>query len=350
MTTEHLDMARRRACRSLARPRACRSLEQAGVPGYPSRVLLRAAAAAAALMLSCAGVSNAAAEAAAPPQQPEKQQSPPAGSLTPQSADALLRVCSDPNNLPQSNSRGEGYENKIAQALARDLRKKVEYTFFPQRMGFVRNTLRARDDATQQFKCDVIIGVPKGYELTATTQPYMHSTYALVATERADLKSLKTAEDVLKLPTEKLHALKIGAFAKTPASDWVLQNGLIEHAVFYPPQSGDPNETAGSIIERELRDGNIDVAILWGPIAGFVVNQHAANANGQQWVALPFKPDPRIKFDYEIAMGVRFGEKEWKDTLDAWISGHKDEIAQILTAYHIPLLEPSAAAPASPNS
>jgi hypothetical protein len=96
----------------------------------------------------------------------------------------VLKVCADPGSLPQSNDRGEGYENKIAAALGRDLGKQVAYTFFPQRMGFVRNTLRARDEATQQFKCDVIIGVPKGYELTATTQPYMHSTYALVFADR----------------------------------------------------------------------------------------------------------------------------------------------------------------------
>ena len=89
--------------------------------------------------------------------------------------DNALRVCADPNSLPQSNDHGEGYENKIAEALAHDLGKKIEYTYFPQRMGFVRNTLRARDDQTQQFKCDVIIGVPKGYDVTATTKPYMHS-------------------------------------------------------------------------------------------------------------------------------------------------------------------------------
>jgi hypothetical protein len=80
---------------------------------------------------------------------------------------SILRVCADPDNLPLSNQRGEGYENKIAEALAQDMGRRVEYTFFPQRMGFVRNTLRQRDEATKQFKCDVIIGVPKGYELTA---------------------------------------------------------------------------------------------------------------------------------------------------------------------------------------
>ncbi len=97
-----------------------------------------------------------------------------------QDAAAVLRVCADPGNMPLSNDQGEGYENKIAQALARDLGRRIEFTYFPQRMGFVRNTLRQRDESTQQFKCDVIIGVPKGFELTATTRPYMRSTYALV--------------------------------------------------------------------------------------------------------------------------------------------------------------------------
>src|ERR1700744_1201579 len=151
----------------------------------------------------------------------------------PQGGAGALGVCADPHSMPQSNDRGEGYENKIAEALAHDLGKKVEYTYFPQRMGFVRNTLRARDDQTQQFKCDVIIGVPKGYDVTATTQPYMHSIYALVIPPRARLKDLKTADDLLKLPPEKLHALRVGLFAQTPASDWVLKNGMIDHAVMY---------------------------------------------------------------------------------------------------------------------
>ena len=97
-----------------------------------------------------------------------------------QDSAAVLRVCADPGNMPLSNNQAEGYENKIAQALARDLGRRIEFTYFPQRMGFVRNTLRQRDESTQQFKCDVIIGVPKGFELTATTRPYMRSTYALL--------------------------------------------------------------------------------------------------------------------------------------------------------------------------
>jgi len=254
--------------------------------------------------------------------------------------DNALRVCADPNSLPQSNDHGEGYENKIAEALAHDLGKKVEYTYFPQRMGFVRNTLRARDDQTQQFKCDVIIGVPKGYDITATTKPYMHSIYALVLLPRADLKDLKTAEDLLKLPPQKLHALRIGMFAQTPASDWVLKNGMIDNAVMYAAQSGDPKVTPDTIVEHDLAAGKIDVAVVWGPIAGFIVSRHGGS---QGWITVPFKPDPQIKFDYEISMGLRQGEKDWQKTLDDWIAGHHTEIMQILTAYHIPLIDEPAA-------
>jgi quinoprotein dehydrogenase-associated probable ABC transporter substrate-binding protein len=269
--------------------------------------------------------------------QPAPPQAEPAQQPAAPEVSGVLRVCADPNSLPQSNSRGEGYENRIAQAMAKDLGRKLEYTYFPQRMGFVRNTLRARDTVTMQYKCDVIIGVPKGYELTATTQPYMRSTYALVLSGREGLSGLRGAEDLLKLPPDKLHALRIGLFAQTPAADWVLQNGLIDHAVLYPIQSGDPAETAATLVERDLAAGKIDAAILWGPIAGFLVDHHQGQGAGT-WTALPFKPDARIKLDYEIAMGVRNGEKEWLQALDGWISGHKEEIAQILSSYHIPLL------------
>jgi quinoprotein dehydrogenase-associated probable ABC transporter substrate-binding protein len=247
-----------------------------------------------------------------------------------------LRVCADPSNLPQSNDRGEGYENKIAQALARDLGRQLEYTYFPQRMGFVRNTLRSRDEITQQYKCDVIIGVPNGYELTATTRPYMHSTYALVFKPRGALAGAKSIPAVLQLSAPERQALRIGLFARTPAADWALQNGFMDRAVLYPPQSGDPHETPETIVERDLDAGTIDAAILWGPIAGFLVSRHAES--GQAWVALPFPPDPRIRFDYQISMGVRFGEQAWRDALDTWIAAHHEEIDQILRSYHVPLL------------
>lgn len=248
----------------------------------------------------------------------------------------VLRVCADPDNLPLSNERGEGYENKIAERLARDLGRKLEYTYFPQRMGFVRNTLRRKDEATQQFACDVIIGVPKGYELTATTRPYMRSTYALLYRYRPDFEQLTTAEDLLKLPKEKLRALRIGVFGQSPGADWLLSNDLLDRGVFYAAQSGDPHENPASIVARDLEAGAIDLAIVWGPMAGYLVRSHAAFP---AWRAVPFTPDKQIKFDYEISMGVRFGEKEWKATLDEWIAGHEQIVHEILTAYFVPLLD-----------
>ena len=249
---------------------------------------------------------------------------------------AALRVCADPANLPLSNTRGEGYENKIAEMLARDLKRHVEFTFFPQRMGFVRNTLRQKDEVTQQFKCDVIIGVPKGFELTATTQPYMRSTYALVFKSRPEFAQLESPEDLVKLPPGQLQALRIGVFGRSPGNDWLLRNGLLARAVFYAPQSGDPAESTAHVIEQDLLAGKTDMAIVWGPIAGFLVGQHQGPP---AWRALPFKPDPTIKFDYEISMGVRFGEKQWKDTLDQWIHDHQDEVRTILADYRVPLLD-----------
>jgi quinoprotein dehydrogenase-associated probable ABC transporter substrate-binding protein len=262
----------------------------------------------------------------------------PAGGNAP-SGDTL-RVCADPNNLPQSDEKGAGYENKLAEALAKDLGKKVQYTYFPQRIGFVRNTLNGRDDKTGEFKCDVIIGVPKGYELTATTQPYMRSTYALVVPARAQLGKLETAEDLLKQPKEKLHNLKFGIFARTPATDWLQRNELFDQAAIYATQSGDPNEHPASILERDLSKGAIDVAIAWGPVAGFLADRHKGS---EGWAVVPFKPDPQIRFDYEMSMGVRFADKEWKSTLDQWIAGHKQDIERILVSYQIPLLEQAPA-------
>lgn len=260
------------------------------------------------------------------------------GTARAEQAETVLRVCADPDNMPLSNRQGEGYENKIAEELARDLGRRVEYTFFPQRMGFVRNTLRQKDAATQKFHCDVIIGVPKGYELTATTRPYMHSTYALLFSERGDFSGLKTADDLLKLPPAKLSKLRIGVFGRSPGADWLLRNGLLERAVVYAPQSGDPAENPAHTIEQDLLAGKIDLAILWGPMAGFLAQRHAASP---AWHAVPFLPDPKIRFNYQISMGVRFGEKQWQGELDSWIDTHQAKVNEILSSYRVPLLDAS---------
>jgi quinoprotein dehydrogenase-associated probable ABC transporter substrate-binding protein len=252
----------------------------------------------------------------------------------------VLRVCADPDNLPFSNKAGEGFENKIAEALAKDLHRRIEYTYFPQRMGFVRNTLRKKDPTSLQFLCDVIIGVPKGYELTATTRSYMRSTYALLFVNKDELATVKTADELTKLPPAKLKSLRIGVFAQSPGADWLLRNGLIEQGVMYAAQSGDPAENPAHIIGKDLAAGKIDVGIVWGPIAGYLIQHHAGQ---QKWRAAPFAPDPTIKFDYEISMGVRFGEKQWQSTVDTWIGDHQPQIETILNSFRVPLLDASGA-------
>jgi quinoprotein dehydrogenase-associated probable ABC transporter substrate-binding protein len=257
--------------------------------------------------------------------------------VTAAAPEGVLKVCADPSNLPLSNDKGEGYENKIADALAQDLNRRVEYVFFPQRIGFVRNTLRKKDEQTQQWLCDVIMGVPTGYELTATTRPYMHSTYSIVVGSRKEFQSMQTADDLLKLSHDQLMHLKIGVFSRGPSNDWLLKNSLMEQAVVYTHQNGDVEESPARTIERDLAAGKIDAGILWGPIAALVVS----NNPNKGWRALPFPPDAQIRFDYQISMGLRNGEPEWKKTLDDWIAGHGAQIDTILKSYRIPLVDAS---------
>ncbi|MDR5754356.1 MULTISPECIES: substrate-binding domain-containing protein [unclassified Caballeronia] len=248
-------------------------------------------------------------------------------------ADGVLRVCADPNNMPLSNNKGEGYENKIADQMASDFGYKIEYTYFPQRMGFIRNTLRAKVPDTERFKCDLVIGLPKGYDLAATTRPYLHSTYAMVFPNRPEFASIQTPSDLLKLPPDQLKKLRLGIFSQTPAVDWLLGNNLIEQAVSYKVQSGDPQAFPGEMIEHDLTKGTVDVVFLWGPIAGYFTKRA-----GDSVRLVPFPPTPGIRFDYEISMGVRYGEKAWKDKIDNWIATNQPKIDQILTGYQVPLL------------
>src|SRR4051812_27064337 len=155
-------------------------------------------------------------------------------------ADKVLRVCEDPNNLPFSNRAGEGFENKIAELLARELGWKLEYTWFPQRMGFIRNTLRGREPDSGRFKCDLVPGVPVGFELASTTKPYYRSIYALVYVKGKGLDGVKVPEDLVKLEPAKLKSLRLGVIGQTPPADWMLKHGLFDQVVSYQTQSGDP--------------------------------------------------------------------------------------------------------------
>ncbi|MBK8335596.1 MAG: quinoprotein dehydrogenase-associated putative ABC transporter substrate-binding protein [Sterolibacteriaceae bacterium] len=249
--------------------------------------------------------------------------------------DKVLRVCADPNNMPLSNQRQEGYENKIAELFARELGWTLEYTWFPQRMGFIRNTLRAKGPNGDGYKCDLVIGWATGAEMAATTKPYLRSTFAMAYVKGKGLDAITSPDDLLKLPAEQLAKLKLGAFAQSSPIDWLVRNGLTTQLVPYQTMSADPANYPGEIVERDLVDGKIDAAFVWGPIAGYF----GKKVTSAQVVIVPFKPQPGYQFDYSISMGVRYGEKEWKDQVEKLIDANRGRIQEILASYNVPQLD-----------
>ncbi|MFO1220425.1 MAG: substrate-binding domain-containing protein [Burkholderiaceae bacterium] len=256
-------------------------------------------------------------------------------------ARTAFRVCQDPNNLPFSNLAGQGIENKLAELFARDLGLPVAYYSFPQRMAFIRNTLRYKLPG-EDYRCDVVMGVPAGFDQVSVTRPYYRSTYAMVVPQGKQLDGLTKATDLLTLPREQLERLRIGVFDRSPASEWLARHSLVEQGVPYPMLSADPEQYPGEIIERDLAAGKIDVAIVWGPIAGYF----AARVRDPQLRVFNMASEQGVKFDYAMAMGVRYGEPQWKQQIEALIAKHLSEIHAILREYGVPLLELEASAAA----
>ncbi|MBK1687193.1 substrate-binding domain-containing protein [Rubrivivax gelatinosus] len=248
-----------------------------------------------------------------------------------------LKVCQDPNNLPFSNERGEGIENRIAEVFGKALGLPVSYYAFPQRMNFIRNTLRYKLPG-QDYPCDVVLGVPAGFEQVSATKPYYRSTYALVYASGRGLDGVTSGEQFLALDRERLARLRIGLYDRSPASAWLAKHGLVDSGVPYPILSPDPDNNPGQMLERDLAGGKLDAAIVWGPIAGFV----AQRVKSPKLVVVPLASEPGVKFDYAIAMGVRYGEPEWKRQIEQLIDSHRGEIRQILQSYGVPLLETDA--------
>jgi quinoprotein dehydrogenase-associated probable ABC transporter substrate-binding protein len=259
-------------------------------------------------------------------------------------SDKVLRVCEDPNNLPLSNRAQAGFENRIAALLAQELGWKLEYTWFPQRMGFIRNTLRAKEENSDRFKCDLVIGVAKGFDLAATTRPYYRSTYAMAYVKGKGLDRVRSLEDLLALDAGQRKKLRLGAFAGSPVTDWLLRNGLMEQVDWYQSQTGDAEQYPGEIIEKDLAQGKIDVAFAWGPIAGYF----AKNARTAPIVAIPLASPPGLKFDFEIAMAVRHADKDFRQRIDGLIAANEAKIHAILVQYGVPLLEQQGAAAPAP--
>jgi mxaJ protein len=249
-----------------------------------------------------------------------------------------LKVCQDPNNLPYSNLRGEGFENRIAELFARDLGLPVVYYSFPNRLAFIRNTLRYKLP-DQDYRCDLVMDVPAGFDQVSATKPYFTSTYALVFPKGKGLDGVRSSDDLLALPPEQLRKLRIGLYDRSPGSQWLARHDLVDLGVPYTIMQPDPEQYPGQIIERDLAQGKIDAAIVWGPIAGFF----AKRVRSPELQLAPMRSEPGLPFDYAIAMGVRYGEPQWKQVIEGLIARHREEIQAILREYNVPLV----AAPAT---
>ncbi|MGM9491366.1 substrate-binding domain-containing protein [Ideonella sp. YS5] len=251
-----------------------------------------------------------------------------------------LRVCQDPNNLPFSNTGGEGFENRIAEVFGKALGLPVTYYSFPQRMAFIRNTLRYKLPGAD-YPCDIVMSVPVGFDQVSVTKPYYHSTYAMVFPRGKGLDGVASSDDFLRLDPAKLASLRIGIYDRSPASEWLSRHGLLERGVPYKMLNADPEQYPGEIIEKDLAAGKIDVAIVWGPIAGFF----AQRVKNPVLSVVPMKSEPGIKLDYQMAMGVRYGEREWKQQVESLIESRQAEIQAILKNYGVPVVDDSYAAP-----
>jgi quinoprotein dehydrogenase-associated probable ABC transporter substrate-binding protein len=250
-----------------------------------------------------------------------------------------LRVCQDPNNLPFSDEARQGIENRIAEVFGKALGLPVTYYSFPQRLAFIRNTLRFKLPG-QDYPCDIVMGVPAGYDQVSVTKPYYRSTYALVFAPGKGMDQVKSGEDFLRLPPATLKALRIGIYDRSPASDWLAKHQLVDQGVPYAMMNADPAQYPGQIIERDLGAGKIDAAIVWGPIAGYF----AQRVKNMALTVVPLKSEPGIRFDYQMAMGVRYGEREWKQQVEGLLQSQQAEIQAILREYGVPLVDESFAA------
>jgi mxaJ protein len=243
-----------------------------------------------------------------------------------------LRVCSDPNNLPFSNEAKAGFENRIAELVGRELKRPVEYTWWAQRRGFVRNTLNTKS-------CDLVVGTAAGMEMLATTRPYYKSSYVFVSRRDRDL-------NVRSFNDSKLKRLSIGVqligddFANTPPAHALANRGMTKNLVGFTVYGDyrDSNPSARIVDAVEMR--KIDIAVVWGPLAGYFAKRSAVPLD-----IVPVAPQvdlPYLPFVFDIAMGVRRADSTFRHQLDEIILRRKPSIDSILIAYGVPLVEVGA--------
>ncbi|HEX2367355.1 MAG TPA: substrate-binding domain-containing protein [Bradyrhizobium sp.] len=234
----------------------------------------------------------------------------------------VLRVCADPRNLPFSNEKGEGFENKLAEFFAAKLEKKLDYTYFPQATGFVRVTLGAH-------RCDVIMGFPQGDDLVQGTNPYYRTAYALISRQGSGLDDVDTLEDT------RLKGKHIGVVAGTPPATNMAAAGLMSTAKPYPLMIDTRVDSSAEAMINDLNKGDIDAGILWGPMAGF----YAKKANPPLHVTSLVKEKTGPQLVYRIGMGVRRADQNWKRQLNRLIQENQPAINKILLDYGVPLLD-----------
>jgi quinoprotein dehydrogenase-associated probable ABC transporter substrate-binding protein len=234
----------------------------------------------------------------------------------------VLRVCADPRNLPFSNEKGEGFENKLAELFAEKLQKKLDYMYFPQATGFVKMTLGAH-------RCDIIMGFPQGDDLVQGTNPYYRTAYALVAKQGSGLDEVTTLED------ERLKSKRIGIVAGTPPATNMAVAGLMMNARPYQLMIDTRFDSSSAAMIKDLMAGEIDAGILWGPMAGY----YAKQANPPLHVMPLVRETSGPQLVFRIGMGVRPADQNWKRLLNRLIQENQPAINKILLDFGVPLLD-----------
>jgi len=249
----------------------------------------------------------------------------------------ILRISADPNNLPFSNDKLEGFENKLAELIAKDLGAKLEYHWRAQRRGFFRNALKENE-------CDLVLGVPAGFERALCTSPYYRSSYVFVARKDSEAANVKSFDD------PALKKLKIGVQLigddgmNTPPAHALASRGVIDNVVGFTLYGDyrEPNPPAR--IVDAVADGTVDLAVVWGPLAGYFAGQ-AKTPLAITPVSPETEPDG-LRFAFSVAMGVRKSDKALRDQVEAVLKRRRSEVEQVLDQYHLPRL-PISAKPAT---
>jgi mxaJ protein len=240
-------------------------------------------------------------------------------------APPVLRVCADPNALPFSNARGEGFENRLARMIAHDLGAQLEYTWWAQRRGFVRNTLKAG-------KCDVVMGVPADLGMVQATTPYYRSSYAFVTRADRDL-------DIRSLDDPRLATLRIGVplvgddGANPPPVHALARRGIVDNVVGYMVYGDYAKDSPIEDLPRAVAAGDVDVGIAWGPVAGAFANTSPVPL---RVTPIAEAEDAGLPMAFDIAMGVRHGDDATARTLDLELDRRHAEITAILRDAGVP--------------